>query len=109
MSEAPKLGFAAFSARPKGVLVLFCDEGLKFGAAAREALAPSGDLMSRAAAADRFTGKIGTALDLVAPAGLDVSRLIVLGAGKTADLKSRELIKLGGTALGRIPASATQA
>ena len=57
----------------KGVLVVFCDEGLKLGPAARKALAPAGDLVQRAAAADHFTGKSGSALDIVAPAGLPVA------------------------------------
>ena len=70
MADARKLAFASFATPAKGVLILFCEEGLKFGPAARKALAPTGDLVQRAAAADRFTGKSGSALDIVAPAGL---------------------------------------
>ena len=40
--------------------------------------------VQRAAAADRFSGKSGKALDIVAPAGLPVGRLVILGVGKTA-------------------------
>src|SRR5262245_11854019 len=79
MAEAMKLGFEAFSTQPKGVVVLFCEEGLKIGPASRRILAPAGDLLQRAAAADRFTGKSGSALDIVAPAGIAASRLVVLG------------------------------
>ena len=96
-----KLGFAPFSAPAKGVLVVFCEEGLKFGSAARKALDPTGDLITRAAAADRFKGKNGSALDMVAPAGLDVSRLVVVGVGKARDLKPRDFVKLGGIAMGK--------
>ena len=71
MSGALKLEFASFATPAKGVLVLFCEEGLKFGAAARRAIEPTGDLVTRAAAADRFKGKNGSALDIVAPPGLD--------------------------------------
>jgi len=109
MPGALKLEFASLAARPKGVLVLFCEEGLKFGSAARKALAPTGDLVTRAAAADRFKGKNGSALDLVAPAGLDVSRLTVVGVGKARDLKPRDFVKLGGIAMGKIPAAASEA
>ena len=66
MPAALKFGFTPL-ARPRGVLVVFCEENLKFGPATQRALAPVGDLMRRAAAADRFTGKNGTALDIVAP------------------------------------------
>ena len=81
MADAHKPVFAAFAAPSKGYLVLFCEEGVKFGPAARKALAPTGDLVERAAAADKFTGKSGTALDIVAPAGLPV-RAAVAGPGE---------------------------
>ncbi len=51
MADARKLAFSSFATPAKGVLVLFCEEGLKFGPAARKALAPTGDLVGRAAAA----------------------------------------------------------
>ncbi len=106
---APKLGFAAFSAPPKGVLILFAEEGLKFGPATRKLLSPAGDLVQRAAAAERFTGKIGSTLDIAAPTGLSVSRLFVIGAGKAGKLKTQDFAKLGGSAKGKVPSSATEA
>jgi len=109
MSGRLELEFAPFAARAKGVLVLFCEEGVKFGPAARRALGPTGDLVMRAAAADRFKGKNGSALDLVAPPGLEVSRLLVVGVGKARDLKARDFVKLGGGAMGKIPATASEA
>jgi len=109
MSGALKLEFAPLTAPSKGVLVLFCEEGLKFGSLARRILAPTGDLMRRAAAAERFKGKNGSALDLLAPAGLEASRLVVLGVGKARDLKVQDFVKLGGTAMGKIPPAASEA
>src|SRR5688572_7107636 len=109
MAEAFQLGFEAFSKPPKGVLILLCEEGLKLGPASRRLLAPAGDLLRRAAAADRFTGKSGSALDIVAPGPLAASRLIVLGVGKAAKFKARDFVKLGGAAMGRVPSSATAA
>ncbi len=100
MADAPKVAFAPFAAPRKGVLVLFCEEGLKFGPATRKALAPAGDLVERAAAADRFTGKSGSAIEISAPVGLSVTRLVVLGAGKAGKLKSQGYVKLGGAAMG---------
>src|SRR4026209_2157822 len=109
MAEARKPGFAPFAAPAKGVLVVFCDEGMKYGPATRRALAPTGDLVRRAAAADNFTGKSGSSLDIVAPAGLRVARLTIVGAGKTAKLKAQDLVKLGGIAMGKGPARAEEA
>jgi leucyl aminopeptidase len=109
MSGAVKLEFAPFSAPAKGVLVLFCEEGLKFGSVTRRAIDPTGDLIARAAAADRFKGKNGSALDIIAPPGLDVPRLVVVGVGRARDLKAQDFVKLGGIAMGKLPGSATEA
>jgi leucyl aminopeptidase len=109
MSGSLKLEFAPLSATPKGVLVLFCEDGVKLSSAARKAIEPTGDLVTRAAEADRFKGKNGSALDIVAPSGLDVSRLIIVGVGKARDLKAQDFVKLGGVVMGRIPASASAA
>jgi leucyl aminopeptidase len=65
--------------------------------------------VGRAAAADRFKGKSGSALDLVAPPGLDLSRLVIVGVGKARDLKAQDFVKLGGIAMGKIPAAASEA
>ena len=51
MAEPPKLGFAPFATPSKGVLILFCEQGLKFGAAGRKLIGEAGDLVQRAAAA----------------------------------------------------------
>jgi leucyl aminopeptidase len=109
MAEGPKLGFAPFAAPSKGVLVLFCDEKLQFGPAARKVLTPTGDLVARAAASEKFTGKSGSSLDLVLPAGLDVARLVVIGLGKASELTSKDFVRFGGIAMGKIPSSATNA
>src|SRR5476651_1244967 len=109
MSDARKLEFAPFSASPKGVLVVFCEEGLKLGRVTAKALSGTGDLLKRAAAADRFTGKSGSALDIVAPAGLITPRLVVLGVGKPGKLGSQDFVKLGGAVLGKIPRAASEA
>jgi len=109
MSGALKLGFSSLSAPGKGVLVVFAGPDLKFGRATTLLLSGAGDLLSRAAETDGFKGKNGSVLDLIAPAGLKVARLIVVGTGNPAELKSEDVVKLGGIAFGRIPASAAEA
>ncbi len=108
MADAPNFGFVPF-AQLRGVLVVFCSENLKFGAATQRALAPLGDLIRRAAAADRFTGKSGSSLVIVVPSGLSVPRLVVIGTGKETDLKHQDTVKLGGIAMDKIPAVASEA
>jgi leucyl aminopeptidase len=109
MADARKPEFVSFASRSSGVLVLFCEEGLKLGPACRRALAPTGDLLQRAATADRFTGKKGSALEIVAPSGLAANRLVVLGVGKAPRFKAHDLVKLGGAAVGKVPAAASSA
>ena len=84
-------------------------DGLKFGPASKRALAASGDLVARAAKAERFTGKSGSVLELIVPQGLKVSRLLVVGVGKAGDLQPKDFLKFGGIAMGKQPASAGDA
>jgi len=109
MAEAKKPGFVPFTTPKKGVLVLFCDDRLKFGPASRKALAPTGDLIHRAAAAERFSGKIASTLEVAMPAGLSLARLVIVGVGKPANLKPRDVVRLGGTARGKVSPSAAEA
>jgi leucyl aminopeptidase len=109
MIDALKLGFGPFAAPSRGVLVVFCDDALKFGPATAKALGKATDLVARAAKAEHFTGKSGSVLELIVPEGLKVGRLVVIGAGKVADLKQKDFVKLGGQAMGKLPNSASEA
>jgi leucyl aminopeptidase len=112
MADTRKLSFGPIASPSGGVLVVFADDSLHFGPKTRALLGSATDLVARAAKSERFTGKSGSALDIVAPAGLKASRLIVLGTGKSADKddgKPQDFVKLGGAAMGRIPAAATEA
>ena len=109
MADSRKLGFGPIAAPGGGVLIVFADDNLRFGPRTRSALGSAADMVARAARAERFTGKSGSALDIVAPAGLKAGRLIVMGTGKAAERKSQELVKLGGAAMGRVPSAASEA
>jgi leucyl aminopeptidase len=104
MPDAVKVGFVPFSAAPRGILVVFCDDSLKFGEATRKTLGTAADLVKRAAETNQFKGKSASALDILAPQGLKVSRLIVVGAGKVASLEDNDFLKFGGTATGKLRA-----
>ena len=108
MAATLKFVFNRFAAR-RDVLILFCAENLKFGPASRRIISRLGDGFRRAAAADHFTGKNGSSLDLIAPAGLDVPRLVIVGTGKHGSLASRDLTKLGGIAMGKLTKAAAAA
>ncbi|WP_050406429.1 leucyl aminopeptidase [Bradyrhizobium embrapense] len=104
MSDAVKVGFVPFSAPARGILVAFCDQQLKLGTATRKALGAAAETVKRAAAANQFKGKSGAALDILAPEGIKVDRLIVIGTDKAAELKEKDLLKFGGVAAGKLNA-----
>src|SRR5258705_4406862 len=105
MSDAVKVGFVLFAAASRGVLVVFCDDALKFGAATRKALGAAANPVKRAATANQFKGKSGSALDIPAPEGIKAERLIVIGAGKPADIKAKDFLKFGGVTAGKLNAA----
>ncbi|MGA2998056.1 leucyl aminopeptidase [Bradyrhizobium sp.] len=104
MTDAVKVGFVSFSGAPSEVLVVFCDDGLEFGPATRKTLGAAADLIKQAAQTNQFKGKNGATLDILAPQGLKAKRLIVVGAGKPAELKEKDFLKLGGTVAGKLRA-----
>src|ERR1700759_94617 len=107
MSDALKVGFVPLSTSASGILVVFCDDQLKLGAAARKALGPAVELVKRAAAASAFKGKNGSTLDLLEPEGIKVQRLLVIGTGKSGELKERDFLRLGGVVAGKLNAAST--
>jgi leucyl aminopeptidase len=104
MTDAVKVGFVPLSAAARGVLVVFCNDALKFGPATGRALGAAANVVRRAAAANRFKGKSGATLDILAPEGLKADRLIVVGAGKATALKDSEFIRFGGKIAAKISA-----
>jgi leucyl aminopeptidase len=104
MPDAVKVGFVPFSAAARGTLFVLCDDALKFGTATGKVLGETLNTVKRAAATSQFKGKSGSALDLLAPEGLKVARLVVIGVGKAAAIKDHDLLKLGGSIAGKIGA-----
>src|SRR5262249_24093081 len=102
MSDAVKVGFVPFSTAPRGTLVAFCDDALKFGPVTRKILGKAEALVKRAASTSQFKGKSGSTLDILAPEGIKIQRLIVLGAGKASDLKEKDFLKFGGVLAGKL-------
>src|SRR5215475_11458672 len=85
MTDAVKVGFVPLSTTPRGILVVFCDDALKFGTATRKILGTAANLVKRAAATNQFKGKSGAMLDLLEPEGIKIQRLIVVGAGNASE------------------------
>ena len=62
-------------------------------------------LVSRAMDVGHFEGKFGQIIDLVAPANLEINRVLVMGLGKEADLDLVKTQKIGGKIMARLIAS----
>src|ERR1700736_6474457 len=60
-----------------------------------------------AQAPSAFKGKNGSVLDLLEPEGIKIQRLLVVGTGKTSELKERDFLKLGGVVAGKLNAAST--
>jgi len=110
MTKLAKLTFSKAAAPKAGVAVILAGEDLALGALAGEvASGLQGGLQRFAAIAD-FSGKKKTSLDLVAPAGLGLDRLIVYGIGKAGNLTKEEWRSFGGAVFAELQkAGATEA
>lgn len=100
-----QISFDKFAPPKKAVVVILADDEKRLTDNAR-ACDPSG-LLGRAIEIGGFSGKLGADIDLIAPHGLTFDRLIVIGAGKTAQLNEESFLKLGG-ALAAKTKSATE-
>jgi leucyl aminopeptidase len=102
MPDTVKVGFVPFSAAARGILVVFCDDTLKFGAATLKGLGDTALVVKRAAASSNFKGKSASTLDILAPEGLKAGRLIVIGTGKADAIKETDVLKFGGVLAGKM-------
>lgn len=93
---------AAVSMPKSGALVVLAEEGAKLCPSARLADEATGGALSRAIKAAGFKGKSGEVLELVAPEGLGVSRLLLAGMGAAKDLKPASYETLAGKMVGRL-------
>src|SRR5262249_38707682 len=94
MTSRPQISFARHAASKKGCAVLLSAEGGGLGEAAK-AYDP-GNVLERTFAVAEFSGKAGSSVEVIAPQGSSLDRLVVLGVGKTSALKEYDWLKLGG-------------
>ncbi|MEJ8475348.1 leucyl aminopeptidase [Roseibium algae] len=100
MSKLTKVSFVKSGAPSGGVAILLAGEDLSFGPAATDLLAGLAGGFDRAASVAGFKGSKSTTLDLIAPAGIGLDRIIVFGLGKVDELEEDDWMKLGGSIQG---------
>ena len=102
MPQPIEIQFMPLSSDPVGPLVLLAGQELALGPSARNIDERTKGGLSKAARAADFTGKAKSAIELLAPTGLDTPRLLLVGTGR--DSKELERLLLGGYALAQISA-----
>jgi leucyl aminopeptidase len=102
MSGAVKIAFGSLSASKSSALVIFIVADMKPAAAVTAQFGDLEPLIRAAAKAANFRAAERTALDILAPAGLDASRLVVVGVAPGKDNAPIDFIALGGFAFGKV-------
>jgi leucyl aminopeptidase len=97
-----EISFASPSSHGPGALVLAVQEGAPFGPqTARYDEATSGAL-KRALDVGRFKGQSGQAIEVLAPAGVKATRIVLAGLGKGEAFDGGAAERLAATVLGRL-------
>jgi leucyl aminopeptidase len=96
MAEPLQVQFAPLSQPPSGTLIVLAGEELVLGSSARAINERTKGALLRAASAAGFTGKAKSAIELLAPPGIEAQRLLLVGAGRSG--KELDRLMLGGYA-----------
>ena len=102
MSGAIKIAFGSLSPPKGSALVVFVGADMKPAPAVTAQYGDLEPLIRAAAKAANFRGAQRTALDILAPAGQDASRLVVVGAAPGKDNALLDFVMLGGFVFGKV-------
>ncbi|MBX6320754.1 MAG: leucyl aminopeptidase [Rhodospirillaceae bacterium] len=91
-----KVVFSRPEAQAAGALVVGVFENRRLGPAAEALDRRTGGLIARALAASRFKGNAEEVLQILAPAGLEASRILLVGLGKPEAVEALGWQKFGG-------------
>jgi leucyl aminopeptidase len=100
-----QLSFAAPGSVASGAWVVGALSGNELTAAAQKADKAAGGALTRGLKVSKFTGKSGQVLEVLAPAGLGVSRIILAGLGKASEFDGNRAENLSATINGRLNAA----
>src|SRR6202789_4539914 len=102
MSGSVKIAFGSLSAPKGSALVVFVAADMKPAPAVTAQFGDPEPLIRAAAKASNFRAAQRTALDILAPAGLDASRLVVVGIAPGKDNAPIDFMTLGGFIFGKV-------
>ena len=102
MSQNVTSAFAALSAPKGGVYVIFVGAALNPAPTVQKFLSSVASQLAAAAKTASFRGKTLSSMDILAPAGIDCDRLLVVGVERDKEKKATDFVELGGFVLGKI-------
>jgi leucyl aminopeptidase len=108
MTDSLEIVFAPLSADLEATSLLLAGEDMALGGRGKELDHRSGGAVAKGAEAAQFKGKRKSTVELLALPRIGVSRLVLLGTGKGAELKENDWTLLGGSAVGAICARKTK-
>jgi leucyl aminopeptidase len=100
--DVPSIEFAPLQETRQTVRLVFSEAKAGFSPSLKALDAQASGLVTRAAGIAKFTGAKKSGLDLIAPAGLDIERLIVMGLGTAEKYREGDWVALGGRLRARL-------
>jgi leucyl aminopeptidase len=97
-----KISFAPVTLPKRGAIAVPVAKDRHLLASAKKLDKATGGALVRAMAASRFKGEKGGLLEVLAPSGVDNSRVILVGLGDLKELKATDLQDLGGSLVGHL-------
>ena len=91
-----KISFSKPGLSETGIVVVTSSAGGELSASATKLDKKAGGALTRAIKASRFDGKKGQLLNVIAPAGTKLDRVMLVGLGKATDITDLEMQNLGG-------------
>jgi leucyl aminopeptidase len=98
----PTIAFAKPAVPTSGTLVVLVSEDLTLPPAAAALDAATSGFLGRAIEKAAYKGKRFALLDVLAPIGLDLDRVVLLGLGKPEELEEKDWARLGGALAARL-------
>ncbi|WP_286831243.1 MULTISPECIES: leucyl aminopeptidase [Kordiimonas] len=94
-----QIEFSALELPASGAAVFLVEKDKDLSGLAAEADKASGGALTKAMKTSRFTGGQGQKLQLIAPAGLDAERVLLLGVGELAKMSATDVVETGAAAV----------
>lgn len=100
--------FASTELPKKGAAVFLVEKDKPFTGLAAEADSASGGALSKARDVSRFTGASGQTQEIVAPSGMQVDRVLLVGVGDAGEYTEPKWTELGGSIYAAIASSGSK-